>query len=137
MQESQINLAIQAIASSKKLSVRRAAKIYNIPTKRTRKRLALLQSQTPHNPTEVLSQSTLVKSRIARHQGSLPTPIFETIAALAKDIELLVYANTFLTTEVHNLRKANEALSKRRRARKVLIRKEGAFSIEDGHGILE
>ncbi|EDN90727.1 hypothetical protein SS1G_00127 [Sclerotinia sclerotiorum 1980 UF-70] len=31
MQESQINLAIQAIASSKKLSVRRAAKIYNIP----------------------------------------------------------------------------------------------------------
>ncbi|EDN97618.1 hypothetical protein SS1G_12472 [Sclerotinia sclerotiorum 1980 UF-70] len=28
MQESQINLAIQAIASSKKLSVRRAAKIY-------------------------------------------------------------------------------------------------------------
>ncbi|EDN96148.1 hypothetical protein SS1G_12354 [Sclerotinia sclerotiorum 1980 UF-70] len=95
------------------------------------------QSQTSHNPTEVLSQSTLVKSRIAQHQGSSSTPIFETIAALAKGIELLAYANTLLTAEVHNLRKANKALSKHRRVRKALIRKRGAFSIEDKHSILE
>src|SRR5689334_16658678 len=30
-------------------------------------------SQTPHNPTDALSQTTLVKQRIARHQGSSPT----------------------------------------------------------------
>jgi hypothetical protein len=35
-------------------------------------------SQTPHNPTEALSQTTLVKDRIALHQGSSPTPIFAT-----------------------------------------------------------
>ena len=32
-------------------------------------------SQTPQNATEALSQSTLIKDRIARHQGSSPTPI--------------------------------------------------------------
>ncbi|EDO03918.1 predicted protein [Sclerotinia sclerotiorum 1980 UF-70] len=42
-----------------------------------------------------------------------------------------------LTVEVHSLRKANEALSKYWKARKALIRKEGAFSIEDGYSILE
>ncbi|APA10757.1 hypothetical protein sscle_06g055270 [Sclerotinia sclerotiorum 1980 UF-70] len=95
------------------------------------------QSQTPHNPTEALSRSTLVKSRIARHQGSSPTPIFETVAALAKGTELLAYTNTLLTAEIHNLRKANEALSKRRRVKKALIRKGGALSVGNGHDILE
>ncbi|EDN99094.1 hypothetical protein SS1G_13954 [Sclerotinia sclerotiorum 1980 UF-70] len=41
------------------------------------------------------------------------------------------------TAKVHNLRKANEALSKHRRARKALIRKGGALSVEDEHNILE
>jgi hypothetical protein len=33
-------------------------------------------SQTPHNLTEALSQSTLVRNRIARYQGSSLTPLF-------------------------------------------------------------
>jgi hypothetical protein len=37
-------------------------------------------SQTPHNPTEALLQSTLVRNRIACHQGSSPTPLFQTVA---------------------------------------------------------
>ena len=41
-------------------------------------------SQTPHNPAEALSQTTLVRDRIACYQGSSPTPIFQTIGALAK-----------------------------------------------------
>ncbi|EDO04891.1 hypothetical protein SS1G_07374 [Sclerotinia sclerotiorum 1980 UF-70] len=60
--------------------------------------------------TEALSQSTLMKSRIAQYQGSSPTPIFKTVAALVKDTELLVHVNTLLAAEVHSLRKANEAL---------------------------
>jgi hypothetical protein len=48
-------------------------------------------SQTPRNPNDALSQTTLVKNRIARHQGSSPTPIFETVAALAKGTELLAH----------------------------------------------
>ncbi|KAF7885068.1 hypothetical protein EAF00_010886 [Botryotinia globosa] len=74
------------------------------------------QSQTPHNPTEAFPQSILVKSRIACYRSSSPTPIFETVAALAKGTELLADANTPLTTDIRSLRKANEALNKRRRA---------------------
>ncbi|EDO00601.1 hypothetical protein SS1G_14471 [Sclerotinia sclerotiorum 1980 UF-70] len=59
------------------------------------------------------------------------------ITALAKSIKLLAYANTLLAAEVHNLCKANEALSKHWRARKALIRKGGVLSIEDGYNILE
>ena len=79
-------------------------------------------SQTPHNLTDALSQTTLVKNHIARHQGSSPTPIFETVAALAKGIELLAHELTLVHAKVRTLRKANEALSKRRRAKKTRVR---------------
>jgi hypothetical protein len=93
-------------------------------------------SQTPHNATDALSQSTLVKSRIARHQGSSPTPIFETVAALAKGTEILAHEMTLLSAEVRTLRAANEALSKRRRAKKTRVRQGGALTVEDAQDVL-
>lgn len=93
-------------------------------------------SQTPHNPTDALSQSTLVKNRIARHQGSSPTPIFETVAALAKGTELLAHEMTLLSAEVRTLRAANEALSKRRRAKKTRVRQGGALTVQDAQDVL-
>jgi hypothetical protein len=88
-------------------------------------------SQTPSNLTEALSQSTLVRSRIARHQGSSLTPLFETVAALVKDTERIAYEMTLLSTEVRTLRAANEALSKRCRAKKTRVYQEGALTVED------
>ena len=88
-------------------------------------------SQTPSNPTEALSQTTLVRNRIARHQGSSPTPLFETVAALAKGTERMAYEMTLLSAEVRTLRAANEALSKRRRAKKARVRQGGALIVED------
>jgi len=93
-------------------------------------------SQTPRNPTEAFSQTALVKDRIARHQGSSPTPIFATVATLAKGTEILAHENTLLAAEVRTLRKANEALSKRRRAKKNRIRQGGALTIEDARDVL-
>jgi hypothetical protein len=93
-------------------------------------------SQTPRNPNDALSQTTLVKNRIARHQGSSPTPIFETVAALAKGTELLAHQLTLVSAEVRTLRAANEALSKRRRAKKNRIRQGGALTVEDAHNVL-
>jgi DDE superfamily endonuclease/helix-turn-helix, Psq domain len=93
-------------------------------------------SQTPHNPTDALLQTTLVKSRIACHQGSSPTPIFTTVAALAKGTEILAHEVTLLTAENRSLRKANEALSKRRRAKKTRVRQGGALTVEDARDIL-
>ena len=93
-------------------------------------------SQTPQNPTEALSQTTLVKQRIACHQGSSPTPLFETVFALAKGTERLAHQNTLLVEEIRTLRAANEALSKRRRAKKTRVREGGAYRVEDMHDIL-
>jgi hypothetical protein len=93
-------------------------------------------SQTPHNPQEALSQSTLVKSRITRYQGCSPTSIFETVAALAKGTERLAYEMTLLSAEVRILRAANEALSKRRRAKKTRVRQGGTLTIEDTQDII-
>jgi len=69
-------------------------------------------SQTPHNSTDALQQSTLVKNRIAGYQGSSPTQLFSTINALAKGMEILAHENTLLTAKIHTLCRANEALSK-------------------------
>jgi len=92
-------------------------------------------SQTPHNPTEALLQTTLVKNRIVYHQGSLLTSIFETIALLAKGTKLLTYENTLLHTKIYSLCIANEALSKRCRIKKTHIRQRGVFTIENVHDI--
>ena len=69
--------------------------------------------QTPRNPTEALSQSTLVKSRIAKHQGSSPTHIFEVTTRLTKDMNHIAHELTLVQAELTTLRKAIEALSKR------------------------
>jgi hypothetical protein len=93
-------------------------------------------SQTPYNPNDALLQTTLVKNRIKCHQGSSPTPIFETVAALAKGTEILAHEVTLLSAELRSLRQANEALSKRRRAKRTRLRQGGVLTIEDAHDIL-
>jgi hypothetical protein len=60
-------------------------------------------SQTPYNTIDVLSQSTLVKSCIIHYQGSSPTPIFKTVATLAKGIEILAHKMTLLSAEICTL----------------------------------
>ena len=106
------------------------------PTLPSSEEANLWVSQTPRNPTDALSQTTLVKNRIAGHQGSSPTPIFKTVAALAKGTEILAHENTLLAAEVRTLRKANEALSKRRRAKKTRLRQGGVLTVEDAHDIM-
>jgi DDE superfamily endonuclease len=88
-------------------------------------------SQTPSNPTEALSQTTLIRNRIACHQGSSPTLLFEIVIALAKGIERLAHENTLLSAEVRTLRAANKALSKRYRAKTSRVHQGGALTIED------
>lgn len=93
-------------------------------------------SQTPSNPTEALSQTNLVRNRISRHQGSSPTPLFETVRALAKGTEQMAHEMTLLSAEVRTLRAANEALSKRRRAKKTRVRQGGALTVENAQDVL-
>ena len=66
----------------------------------------------------------------------MPTPIFTIVATLAKGTKILAYKVTLLTTKNCSLRKANEALSKRCRAKKTRVCQGGALTIEDAHDIL-
>jgi hypothetical protein len=77
-----------------------------------------------------------VKKKIAGHQGSSPTPIFAAVGHLAKGVEELAHQNTLLLAECHTLRKANEALSKRRRAKRTRVRHGGALIVEDAWDIV-
>jgi hypothetical protein len=93
-------------------------------------------SQTPQNPTEAVSQSEYIKKRIARHQGSSPTPILTAVDQLAKGTQELAHSVTFMTAEIRTLQKANEALSKRRRAKKKRVRLGGSLTVEDAHDLV-
>ena len=94
-------------------------------------------SQTPRNPNEAVSQSEHVRHRITRHQGSSPTSVFSAVKQLAKGTELIAHQMTLLHEEVRTLRKANEALAKRRRAKKTRVRAGGALTVEDARNLIE
>lgn len=93
-------------------------------------------SQTPSNPTEALSQTELVRTRITCHQGSSPTPIFEATTQLAKGTEVLAHRLTLAEARISTLERANEALSKRRRAKRTYIHQGEALSIGEAKDLL-
>lgn len=93
-------------------------------------------SQTPSNPTKVLSQTTFVWNQISCHQRSSPTLLFETVKALAKGIERMAHEMILLSAEVRTLRAANEAFSKRCRAKKARVRQGGTLIVEDVQDII-
>lgn len=97
---------------------------------------AIWESKTPQNSKEAISQSTLVRNQILRHQGSSPTHIFSAVKQLASGIEQMAHTMTLLQKEASDLRRANEALSKRRRAKKIQIRKGGSLTVSDAQDII-
>jgi hypothetical protein len=93
-------------------------------------------SQTPHTSTDAISQSEHVRNRLARHQGSSPTPLFSAVAQLAKGTELIAHEMTLLHERVRSLEKANQALARRRRAKRTRIQAGGALTTEDAQRLI-
>ena len=86
--------------------------------------------QTPQNPREATSQSTLIKTRISNHQGSSPTPMLAAVDQLTKGTMAVMHQVALLRSENAALRKANEALSKRRRAKRTRVQLGGSLTIQ-------
>jgi hypothetical protein len=78
-------------------------------------------AQTPKTTTEAQSQSALIKRRIAKHEGSSPTPIYSAVDQLAKGLESISHKLALVHAEVRTLQEANTALSKRRRAKRTRL----------------
>jgi hypothetical protein len=93
--------------------------------------------QTPHNPREANSQSTLIKTRIANHHNSSPTSMLVAVDQLTKGTMAVMHEVALLRSEVSSLRKANEALSKRRRAKRTRVQLGGSLSVQDANGLLD
>jgi len=72
----------------------------------------------PTTAREAVRSSTSLKKRITRHQGSLPTTLYEVVDLQAKGITKLAHRLALLEAENRGLRTANEVLSKRRKAKK-------------------
>jgi hypothetical protein len=92
--------------------------------------------QTPHNPREATSQSTLIKTRIANHQNSSPTSMLAAVDQLTKSTMAVMHQVALLQAENTSLRKANEALSKRRRAKRTRVQLGGSLAVEDAKDLL-
>jgi len=56
---------------------------------------------------------------------------------LAKGTIAVMHEMAFLRTEVSALRKANEGLSKRRRAKKTRVRLRGSLTVQDVQDLLD
>jgi hypothetical protein len=93
--------------------------------------------QTPHNPREANSQSTLIKTRIATHQNSSPTSMLAAVDQLTKSTMAVMHQVALLQAENASLRKANEALSKRRRAKRTRVQLGGSLAVEDAKDLLD
>src|ERR1700744_4087625 len=83
-------------------------------------------SQKPKNPTEATSQTTYIKNRIACHQNSSPTSIYEAVDQFAKGTSKIMHELALLRSEVQTFRQANEELSKRRRTKKTRLQQGGS-----------
>ena len=95
------------------------------------------ESKTPQNATEAISQSQLIKNRIARHQSSSPTSIFISLDQITKSAQQVMHRLALMEGGMASLRKANEVLSKRRRAKKNRLRKGGTLSVQDGQALID
>ena len=85
-------------------------------------------SQTPHNPQEANLQAELMMARISRGPNSSPT--VAVINQFKKGATAMIHRMSLLETENRVLREANEALSKRRRAKKTRVQHAGPLTAQ-------
>jgi hypothetical protein len=63
--------------------------------------------------------------------------MLEAVDQFAKGATAIIYQMALLRREVETLRKANEGLSKRRRAKKTRVCLGGTLTVQDAEDILE
>ena len=93
------------------------------------------EPKTPQNPTEAFSQSTFIKSHIARHQNSSPTSIYNAVDQITKGTQSIMHTVALLKDRVTSLEQANQTLSRRRRARRVRVQQGGSLTLQEGQDL--
>ncbi|KAM5529851.1 transposase [Fusarium oxysporum f. sp. phaseoli] len=94
-------------------------------------------SKTPKTVLEAGSQSEYLQRRIRRHKSSSPESILGALKSLAKGTTAIMHENTLLRAQIHDLREANETLSRRRRAKRTRLQNRGSMTIQEGQDLID
>jgi hypothetical protein len=89
-------------------------------------------SKTPKTVLEAEFQSEYLEGRIRRHQSSSPESILDALKSLSKGTKAVMHEMALMRSEMQDLRRANETLSRRRRAKRIRLQKRGAMTLEEG-----
>jgi len=92
--------------------------------------------KTPSNAAEMEAQSTLLRDRIRKHQGSSPSPMIEMVEQLRKGTEMILHSQTLLAARVVQLEASNKAASARKARKKRRIQKGGDLSKEEAEDLI-
>ncbi|KAJ8115409.1 hypothetical protein OPT61_g2929 [Boeremia exigua] len=90
------------------------------------------QSQTPSNTLESGSQSTLIREKYKKQQGSSPNSVLSALEHYAKGGAILSHKLVLAQQEIKELRAANEAATRRKSHKRKRVQKEGTLIVEDG-----
>jgi hypothetical protein len=92
--------------------------------------------KTPTNANEIQAQSTLLRDRIQKHQGSSPTPIVEIVDQLQRGTAMLLHGQTLLAARVLQLEASNKAASERKSRKRKRIQRGGNLSKEEAEDLI-
>jgi hypothetical protein len=94
-------------------------------------------SKTPKTVLEAQYQSEYLQRRIGRHHSSSPESNLAALKSLSKGTQAMMHENALLRSEVHDLRQANETLSRRRRAKRSRLQKRGVMTVDEGREAID
>jgi hypothetical protein len=89
------------------------------------------QSQTPKNLVEFESQSTLIREKFKKYQGSSPTSVYSALESYAKGGTQVAYELALLRKERAQLQEALAAATERKSHKRKRIQTEGSVTVEE------
>jgi hypothetical protein len=89
------------------------------------------QSQTPKNLREFESQSTLIREKFKKYQGSSPTSVYSALESYAKGGVQVAYELALLRQERTQLQEALAAVTERKSHKRKRIKTEGSMTVEE------
>jgi len=94
------------------------------------------ESKTPRTAQEVDSQSALVLAKMRSRAGSSPSSLKEGLKQLIKGSKAIAHEMALMRAELSSLRKANEALTKRKSRKRKYIQAGGSLNTEEASQLI-
>jgi hypothetical protein len=106
------------------------------PIKEVAQQAQAWTSRTPVTVLKAGSQSEYLRGRIRRHHSSSPESILKALHSLTKAVTRNIQKTALLEAKNRKLRKVNDILSRRRRAKKTHLQNRGSLTIQEGQGLI-